>query len=171
MVRFVHTKTARPVGCVLAVYRAAKIRGNRMDGVLWLSWPLWQQALALGTVSFLFGGMTLFAFGFAAFVFSALEPEAARSVIRRAFPPFYLWVIVTSALAAALLWPLDKGSVGLMAAVALTTVPTRQVLMPAINAASDAGNRKTFQWLHGGSVLITLVHIGASAVVLVRFIV
>lgn len=142
-----------------------------MDGAFWLTWPFWQQALALGTVSFLFGGMTLFAFGFAAFVFSALEPEAARSVIRRAFPPFYLWVIVTSALAAALLWPLDKGSVGLMAAIALTTVPTRQVLMPAINAASDAGNRKAFQWLHGGSVLITVAHIGASAVVLARFLV
>lgn len=140
-----------------------------MDAAWWLVWPFWQQALALGTVSFLFGGMTLFAFGFAAFAFGALEPEAARSLIRRAFPPFYLWVIATSALAAALLWPFDKGSVGLMATVAISTVPTRQVLMPAINAATDASNRKAFQWLHGASVLITLAHIGASAVVLVRF--
>jgi len=135
-----------------------------------LSWTFWQQALALGTVAFLFGGMSLFAFGFAALLFTALPADLARSVIRRAFPPFYLWVIATASLAGALLWGLDSWSVWIMAVVALSTVPTRQVLMPAINAATDAGNRKAFQWLHGLSVVITLGHIAASAVVLARFI-
>lgn len=49
-----------------------------------------------------------------------------------------------------------------MAAVAVTTVPLRQVLMPAINRATDAGQRQRFKWLHGVSVLATLGHIGAT---------
>ena len=40
--------------------------------------------------------------------------------------------------------------------------------MPAINAASDAGDKGGFARLHGLSVVITLIHILASAVVLVR---
>ncbi len=49
-----------------------------------------------------------------------------------------------------------------MAAVAISTVPLRQVLMPAINRATDAGQRQRFKWLHGLSVLVTLGHIGAT---------
>jgi hypothetical protein len=36
-----------------------------------------------------------------------------------------------------------------------------------INAASDSGNHRGFQWLHGLSVVITLAHIVASAISLV----
>ncbi|MFM8547111.1 MAG: DUF4149 domain-containing protein [Betaproteobacteria bacterium] len=142
-----------------------------MEQSLWLLWPVWQLALSLGAVALLFGGMTLFAFGFAALVFTALPQDLARSVIRRAFPPFYIWVILTAAIAAGLLWTLDAWSAWLMALVALSTIPTRQVLMPAINATSDAGNLRAFRWLHGASVLITLLHIAATAAVLVRFVV
>jgi hypothetical protein len=53
-----------------------------------------------------------------------------------------------------------------MAAISATTVPVRQLLMPAINRATDAGQRRRFQWLHGLSVLVTLGHIGASGWVL-----
>ncbi len=49
-----------------------------------------------------------------------------------------------------------------MAAVAMTTVPVRQMLMPAINRATDAGLRQRFNWLHGLSVAITLSHIAAT---------
>jgi hypothetical protein len=51
----------------------------------------------------------------------------------------------------------------------VTTVPTRQVLMPAINAATDAGDRARFNRLHGFSVVITLAHIAAVGYVLLRF--
>ena len=50
----------------------------------------------------------------------------------------------------------------------LTTVAARQLLMPAINRATDLGYRKRFLWLHGFSVLLTLGHIVLAAVVLVR---
>lgn len=127
------------------------------------------ETAALLVVALLFGGALLYSAGFAAFLFSALPPETAGPTIRRAFPHFYLFTAGTAALAALLLWPSDPLSAGLMAAVAVTTVPTRQRLMPAINAATDAGARRRFHTLHGLSVAITLAHILLAGVVLARF--
>ena len=128
------------------------------------------QALAVLTPALLFGGMTLYSFGFAAFLFTALPSDVAGATLRRAFPAFYLFVIATAAIAAGLLWPLDTVAAGLMAAIAITTVPARQLLMPAINAATDQGMRQRFKWLHGISVVITLAHIAAAGTVLVRLV-
>ena len=128
------------------------------------------QALAVLTTALLFGGMTLYSFGFAAFLFTALPPDVAGATLRRAFPAFYLFVIGAAAIAAGLLWPLDAVAAGLMMAIAITTVPLRQLLMPAINAATDRGLRNRFKWLHGASVLVTLAHIAAAGAVLVRLV-
>ncbi|MEX1250340.1 MAG: DUF4149 domain-containing protein [Hyphomonas sp.] len=125
--------------------------------------------LALLTTALLFGGMVLYSFGFAAFLFTALPAETAGPTIRRAFPHFYLFVMAVAALSALLTWPHDPFSAGLLAAVALTTLPTRQILMPAINQATDTGAKARFQWLHGASVLITLTHIAITGWALVRF--
>jgi hypothetical protein len=57
-----------------------------------------------------------------------------------------------------------------MAVVMLPTVGARQLLMPAINRATDLGHRKRFLWLHGFSVLLTLGHIVVAAVVLVHMV-
>ncbi|MFM9428548.1 hypothetical protein RCH10_005011 [Variovorax sp. GrIS 2.14] len=126
------------------------------------------QALAVLTTALLFGGMALYSFGFAAFLFTALPPDVAGATLRRAFPAFYLFVIAAAATGAGLLWPQDAVAAGLMAAIAITTVPSRQLLMPAINAATDQGKRQRFKWLHGMSVVITLAHIAAAGAVLVR---
>lgn len=83
-------------------------------------------ALALIMTALLFGGMVLYSFGFAAFLFSAMPAAAAGPVLRQAFP-----------------------------------LPLRQVLMPAINRATDAGQRQRFKVLHSVSVLATLGHIAA----------
>lgn len=128
------------------------------------------QALAVLTTALLFGGMALYSFGFAAFLFTALPPDVAGATLRRAFPAFYLFVIAAAAIGAGLLWPLDAVAAGLMAAIAITTVPSRQLLMPAINAATDQGMRQRFKWLHGVSIVITLAHIAAAGVVLVRLV-
>ncbi len=128
------------------------------------------QALAVLTTALLFGGMALYSFGFAAFLFTALPPDVAGATLRRAFPAFYLFVIAVAAIGAGLLWPLDAVAAGLMAAIAITTVPSRQLLMPAINAATDQGMRQRFKWLHGMSVVITLAHIVAAGAVLVRLV-
>ena len=44
-------------------------------------------------------------------------------------------------------------------AIFFSTIPARQILMPAINAATDDGEWKKFKLLHALSVVITLVHI------------
>ena len=128
-----------------------------------------QLAAAMIAAALLFGGMVLYSFGFAAFLFTALPADSAGTLLRKAFPWFYLWVIVTAFVAALLQVGVDALSLALLTAVALTTIPTRQLLMPAINAASDAGNKQRFNRLHGLSVVITLAHIAAVGVVLVRF--
>lgn len=117
----------------------------------------------------LFGGMTLYSFAFAAFLFHTLPAAEAGSLLRRAFPFFYLFVIVVALLAAVCAAPLDGVAALQLAAVALTAVPARQCLMPAINAATDAGDRRRFAVLHGVSVAVTLGHIAISAMVLTRF--
>lgn len=126
--------------------------------------------LALLTLALLFGGMLLYSFGFAAFLFTALPPETAGPTIRKAFPHFYLFVIATAAVATLLLWPLDPLAAALMALVAATTIPTRQVLMPAINAATDSGAKARFARLHGLSVVVTLAHIAATGYALTRLV-
>jgi hypothetical protein len=128
------------------------------------------EIAALLAVALLFGGSLLFSAGFAAFLFSALPPETAGPTIRRAFPHFYLFTAGVAALAALLLLGAGEAlSAALMAGVALSTLPTRQVLMPAINAATDAGDRRRFHRLHGLSVAVTLAHIALAGVVLARF--
>jgi hypothetical protein len=119
-------------------------------------------SLAVLSTALLFGGMTLYSFGFAAFLFTALPAKTAGEALRCAFPWFYTFVIATSAAAALLWWPRDAAFAAVMAAVAVTTVPVRQILMPAINRATDAGLRQRFKWLHGLSVVVTLGHIAAT---------
>ncbi|MBB3184239.1 ABC-type transport system involved in multi-copper enzyme maturation permease subunit [Halomonas fontilapidosi] len=124
---------------------------------------------ALLFTALLFGGAVLFSFGFAAFLLKTLPSDVARASIRRAFPYFYLFVLIVAAIASALLWPFDRVSSLLMAFIAITIIPTRQLLMPAINRATDAGNPARFKALHGLSVGIGLAHIVINAYVLVRF--
>jgi hypothetical protein len=126
------------------------------------------DSFALLVTALLFGGITLYSFGFAAFVFNTLPAETAGPLIRRAFPHFYLFVLACSLAAALVLIPQDQIAAGVMAAIALSTLYARQSLMPAINAATDSGHTTRFKWLHGLSVAITLAHILAAAAVLLR---
>ena len=126
------------------------------------------HGLAILSTALLFGGMSLYSFGFAAFLFTALPAPSAGATLRRAFPLFYLFVLATATLAAVLWWSHDLTSAAVMAAIAITTVPLRQVLMPAINRATDSGQRSRFKWLHSISVLVTVGHISATGWILVR---
>ena len=126
--------------------------------------------LSLLITALLFGGMLLYSFGFAAFVFSALPSDLAGETLRRAFPHFYLFVIITAVIAAVITSQQDRFCATLLAFIAVTTWLTRQFLMPAINVATDTGAKTRFQVLHGFSVLITLAHIAMAGVVLAQFI-
>lgn len=119
-------------------------------------------SLAILSTALLFGGMTLYSFGFAAFLFYALPVATAGQTLRKAFPWFYGFVIVTASLAAAFWWFIATVPALSLVAVALTALLAHQILMPAINAATDAGQRQRFKWLHGLSVVITLGHIAAT---------
>jgi hypothetical protein len=123
---------------------------------------------SLLTVALLFGGMLLFSASFAAFLFRHLQPQEARRLIRLAFPPFYLFVIVSSCLAGLLAARVDALTPAWMVVVMASAVVARQGLMPAINRATDHGRKALFQWLHGVSVLLTLAHIVIAGVVLVH---
>ncbi|GJD93958.1 DUF4149 domain-containing protein [Methylobacterium iners] len=127
---------------------------------------LTQVAILLSAL--LFGGMVLYSFGFASFLFSALPAEVAGPLLRRAFPHFYIFVILCALGAAALTVGLDTTSSLILGLIAVTALLARQLLMPAINAATDTGNRARFSILHTGSVLVTLAHIAGSAAVIVR---
>ncbi|WP_375465320.1 DUF4149 domain-containing protein [uncultured Methylobacterium sp.] len=124
------------------------------------------QAAILLT-ALLFGGMVLYSFGFASFLFSALPADAAGPLLRRAFPHFYVFVIGCALVGTALTATIDMASALILGLIAVTALLARQILMPAINGATDMGNRARFGVLHTGSVLVTLAHIvGSSAVIL-----
>ena len=123
-----------------------------------------QAALLLTAI--LFGGMVLYSFGFAALVFHALPAKTAGSLLRSAFPWFYLFVIGTAAVSALAAVFNHRSSALLLAVIAATAIFARQVLMPAINEATDAGQKRRFNLLHGTSVLLTLVHILMAGIVI-----
>jgi hypothetical protein len=127
-------------------------------------------SLAVLSTALLFGGMTLYSLGFAAFLFATLPAKTAGETLRRAFPWFYVFVMATAALAALCWWQHRPVFAAVMAAVALTTVPVRQLLMPAINRATDSSLRRRFKWLHGLSVVVTLAHIAATGWLLVALV-
>jgi len=114
--------------------------------------------------AFLFGAMVLYSFGFAAFLFTSLPADQAGALIRKAFPHFYTGCVVLAAAASIAFYFVNNiGGAVALAVIAITAIPARQSLMPAINAATDAGNRRMFNVLHSLSVLLTLGHIGLAA--------
>jgi len=123
---------------------------------------------SLLVTALLFGGMTFYSFAFAPYLFSVLPVDQVRTLIRQAFPHFYLFVLGASVVAAALCIFIDMTSAVIMAAIAVTVVYARQGLMPSINRATDEGATGRFKKLHMFSVIITLAHIAASAYVIVR---
>jgi hypothetical protein len=124
------------------------------------------HAIAVLGTAFLFGGMLLFSLGFAPFLFSVLPPETARLCIRKIFPHFYSFVIAIGLVAGASAVAIDATSAVYMMLVVVTAFAARQVLMPAINAATDQGKTQKFKYLHALSVVLTLAHIGVSGFVL-----
>jgi hypothetical protein len=126
------------------------------------------EALRHLTVAFLFGGMVLYSFGFAAFVFSALPAESAGPLLRKAFPHFYAFVIMTALVGAGLAGPNQVETASLLLVIAFTAIIARQFLMPAINHATDSGAKRRFKYLHTVSVVLTLGHILIAGYVLVR---
>ena len=98
--------------------------------------------------------MVHYSLSFAAFVFNALPAEIVAPLIRRAFPHFYLFVLVSSAVAAAIAFAFafDPVSGAILIAIAITTIPALQVLMSAINNAADPSSKTRSKVLHSLSM-------------------
>jgi hypothetical protein len=131
--------------------------------------------IALFTTALLFGGMAFFAAIIAPSVFRVLPAEMAGRFLRGVFPPYYLWVLATSAAAAVALYPLSPLDAGIMLVIAGMAFWLRQVLMPRINALSDraksgdATAKRGFDLSHRLSVAANLLQMVAAGAVLARF--
>jgi hypothetical protein len=110
--------------------------------------------------------MTLYSFGFAVFLIKALPASSAGTTLRLAFAWFYLFVVATAAPAALFWCSYDTIATAVKAAVALSTMPVRQLLMSVVNPATDFDDRWRFKSLHRASVLATLSHIALTGFVL-----
>ena len=89
--------------------------------------------LAILATALLFGGMVLYSFGFAAFLFTALPPDIAGPTIRRAFPLFYLFVLGVDFCRPMLLEGLGKS-----AADRVSLVEGDALQLPVATASVDA---------------------------------
>lgn len=126
--------------------------------------------IALLATSLLFGGMTLYSFGFAPLVFSVLPMDVAGKLLRHAFPYYYLFVIIISIAASLAVLQFDHLSAGLMAATAAAGIFARQILMTVINFFRDRSEHRNFNRAHFLSVLINMAQIVAVTTVLVRLV-
>ena len=128
--------------------------------------------IALFASALLLGGMIFFAAVIAPLVFTRLPAQHAGTFIRAVFPVYYLYVLITSALAALALAP--RWEAGAMALVAGLTLWLRQSLMPAINRFSDAAQagdqaaKRRFNLAHRFSVAVNFAQMLAAGGVLAR---
>jgi len=137
-----------------------------------------QELVAIGVLltAMLLGGMLFFSAVMAPQIFIRLEAETAARFIRGVFPWYYLFIIVVAVLATAAFAGVDIVPASVTSAVVLSTLVSRQMLMPAINRARDrqldgdleAGRR--FNRLHRLSVAINTVQIVGLLFVLGRFV-
>ena len=109
--------------------------------------------LAVISLAALFGGMLFFGAVMTPLVFSQLPAETAGPFIRAAFPRYYLFVVIASAIAALGLLIRGNPWYALVAVlVAGVTIWLWVEWLPHLNALRDAGNHDEFARGHRLSV-------------------
>ena len=112
------------------------------------------------------GIMLFFSVAVAPTIFIVLPAQWSAAYVRKFFPKYFLFLGVTSAMAAALhQLPLAQISLGLCAAVFFFSVFW---LTPRINLARDNKEEKTFKVLHYSSVGLNLVQLAVMIWLLVK---
>ncbi len=114
--------------------------------------------LSLYLVSAMVGIMVFFTIAVAPTVFKVLPQEWASKYVRNFFPKYYAFLGAVSIIASFL--AADTLSMGLLVGCAALFFISLWVLTPAINRASDRGNKKTFGILHGLSVVVNFIQPG-----------
>jgi hypothetical protein len=118
--------------------------------------------------------MVFFGIIMAPLVFTKLDMETAGRFIRATFPRYYLYVLISSALAALALLPTDSWSALALAAIAVSTIWLREGLMRRINRLRDAeleGDLQAgaaFARAHRLSVMVNQAQLLAAFAVTVR---
>lgn len=111
------------------------------------------------------GIMLFFSVAVAPTIFMVLPPEWSAAYVRKFFPKYFLFLGITSAIAAALHnLPLVQISLGLCAVVFFFSVFW---LTPRINLARDSKQMKKFNRLHYTSVALNLVQLVVMVGILV----
>lgn len=124
--------------------------------------------LAVMALAALFGGMLFFGAVMTPLVFSQLPPETAGPFIRAAFPRYYLFMVIASAIAALGLLIRGNPWYALVAVlVAGVTIWLWVEWLPHLNALRDAGNQEEFARGHRLSVLVNAVEFVAVLLLLV----
>ena len=112
------------------------------------------------------GIMLFFSVAVAPTIFMVLPAEWSAAYVRKFFPKYFLFLGITSALAAALHnLPLVQISLGLCAVVFFFSVFW---LTPRINLARDSKQMKKFNVLHYTSVALNLVQLIVMIWILVK---
>ena len=115
------------------------------------------------------GIMLFFSVAVAPTIFTVLPAEWSAAYVRKFFPKYFLFLGVTSTIAAALnSLPLAKIILGLCALVFYFSVFW---LTPRINLARDNKDEKTFKLLHYSSVGLNLLQLLAMIWLLVKSVV
>jgi len=121
-----------------------------------------------------FGSIVFFPSVVAPLVFRVLDGDQASQFLRALFPRYYLFIIITSGLAAFSSWGEPAQALGL-GFISLSTLYVREVMVPKINAwrdlEMDEGDHeagKKFERGHRASVVINVIQLVIAGVVLAR---
>lgn len=91
-------------------------------------------------------------------IFTRLQPEHARPVIRAIFPILFRVMAVLGALITVLALIGNQPTLVICVGILTLVLPTVcALLVPKTNAATDAGDTKTFNKLHRISVILTML--------------
>ena len=114
--------------------------------------------LSLYLVSAMIGIMMFFTVAVAPTVFKVLPQEWASKYVRNFFPKYYAFLGAVSIIASFV--ASDTLTIGLLVLCAALFFISLWVLTPAINRASDQGQKKHFGMLHGLSVVVNFIQLG-----------
>jgi Domain of unknown function (DUF4149) len=104
------------------------------------------------------GVIVFFTLVLAPTVFKILPSEWAAKYVRSFFPKYYVWLGLTSVLAAVFNTSLQQQI--LLVGTAAMFFFSCWGLTPLINKANDNGHLRTFKWLHGSSVALNIFQLG-----------
>jgi hypothetical protein len=114
--------------------------------------------LAQLVISANIGIMVFFTVIVAPTVFKVLPAQWSAKYVRSFFPKYYVWLGITSALAAAL--SESASAQILLVGTAAMFFFSGWGLTPLINRSNDDGRTRTFKWLHGSSIALNIFQLG-----------